>query len=262
MLFALMFMMTSCVSERVEFKEASGKMYSETISGRTFKDLRVCSFFDITLHKSEKYSVDIEVSEELKDCLRAEVGSGQLLLCFDDQYDRCRKYRNLKARADIYLPSFETIDLSGAATLSAADTFRVEKAEFCLSGASEIDRFYIIASYADVRASGGSSMDAAIYADSLFMRLSGASEMELNTVGAKVGRYCSLDASGASEIDMIRLPYDNIKADCSGASEISVCAAKKLVGSASGASEIKYKRASADVKVDVMTSGASELKEK
>ena len=259
---AMMLMMTSCISERVERKEPSGKKYSETIADKTFKDIRVCAFFEITLHKSDKYSVDIEVSEELKDHLKAEVNDGELLLCLDDEYGECPQYTNLKARADIYLPSFGKIDLSGAASLETADTFRVDKAEFYLSGASEIDKFHMIAAGADVRASGSSSMDAEIYADSLLMRVSGASDIELKAIGSKVGKYCGLDITGASETDVMELPYENVKVNCSGASEISVCPTKKLRGRASGASGIQYRRTSKDLNIDVATSGASSLKEK
>ena len=261
MLLATVFMLVSC-SVSVEVKDPSGKMYSKTMSDETFNEIKACSFFDVKLHKSDKYWVDIEVSEELKDYLVVEVNDGRLLLCFDDENGKCSEYVNLKAHADIYIPSFKKIDISGASSLETADTFKVDKAELYLSGASEIENFYMIASGVKVRASGGSSLDAEIYADSLNMRLSGASDVDLNTINGKAGKTLTVDISGASDADVFEFPFENILVNCSGASELELYPIKKLEGRVSGASEITYKRTSKDLIFDVMSTGSSSVKEK
>ena len=259
-----MLLLVSCVSVTTDRKEpSSGIQYTETIADKTFKNIKACSIFDVRLHKSDKYSVDIEISEELKDYLIAEVKDGELLLCFDNDYNIVNnKYEGLKARADIYIPSFERISLSGASSFESVDTFNVDNVKFILSGASDMDKAYIIAKNADISASGSSDMDANLYAETLKINASGASDIELSSINGKTSLKSDIHTSGSSDVDMNDFMCENIKVRTSGASTVSVYPLKSLTGQSSGASEIKYINKSRELKTDVSCSGASSIKAK
>ncbi len=265
MLCVVLLMSASCTITSFtsfEKKASSGIKYSETIYDEAFKDIRACSSFDITLHKSNKYMVNIEVSEELRDYLDVEINNGMLALSFDEAESVFRQYAGLEAHADIYLPSFEKIDLSAASSVHTADTFMLDNVCLYVSGASDIENLNMIARDVDVRSSGASNVKAKVYADKMYMRISGASNVTLKPISEKTGKNLDIDLSGASDADMSELPFEDIVINGSGSSSASVFPVKTLGGSVSGASDVEYKCNKNNVKVDVTKSGASSVKEK
>ena len=261
-LFVMLLFSTSCKLVSNDRKNLSGKKYSTTISGKSFSEIEACSVFNITLHKSNEYKAKIEVPEEMKDNLIAEVNNGRLFLSLDNKDGQCIRFKESDLRADIYLPSFETIDLSGMVSLRTSDTFNVDNVKILMSGASEIKGLPMTAAIIDVNTSGSSSIKAKIYTDKMYVRASGASEIDLEPIGGKEGKQLEVNTSGSSEVDAYKLPFENVYIRCSGASEVSLYPTKRLEGRTSGSSDVEYKRISKEVNIDIMSSGASSIKSK
>lgn len=105
------------------------------------------------------------------------------------------------------------------------------------SGASEVSFLnQIEANHLDIDASGASEISGSLNAASTSIKLSGASEV--NFQGAST--LATFNLSGASTFDSFNFQVNDLNADLSGASEVSVTVNNHLNLIASGASEFHY----------------------
>lgn len=105
----------------------------------------------------------------------------------------------------------------------------------------------------ELEASGGSDIEIRIAVTRLELAASGGSDVELTgTAGS-----ASLHASGGSDIDASGFTAAEVRVDSSGGSDISVGVGERLVGSASGGSDVVYSGNPRTIDVD--TSGGSDI---
>lgn len=160
-------------------------------------------------------------------------------------------------RLTLYLPSVNTIRLSGAAELESADTFTGENVDIQLSGASELNRLSISAARVKLQSSGASeaSLDLPATRD-LVLLASGASEVDLYARGlaySKLGVSGASEVeikgngeggewtiSGASEVDGDEFVARDLTVTASGVSSAHVNVTGTLTSKASGGSSIRY----------------------
>lgn len=110
-----------------------------------------------------------------------------------------------------------------------------------------------VASLNDIDVSGASSLTASdLTGEELKIDVSGASSF----VGTGTVATVTIDASGASDVDLVGLSVSTAEIDASGASNIELGSADRVSGDLSGASSLK---APADASGTVETSGASSV---
>jgi Putative auto-transporter adhesin, head GIN domain len=135
--------------------------------------------------------------------------------------------------ATVTLPRLESLHASGGSDVTAEGVFAGDRLA--------------------IDASGGSDVAIDVNVGELVLRASGASDMRLE------GTAGSLDAttSGASDLNAFGLEIGEARINASGASDSTLNVTKKLVGHASGASDVYYK--GNPPAVDVQASGASDV---
>lgn len=138
-------------------------------------------------------------------------------------------------------------------TTVQGDTLKVYH-EGNISSSKTVRIWLTVPSLKGVNVSGASEMTIANLRGSQFgAQLSGASQ--LTAVGAVDA--LRLSASGASQLNLLKLTAKSATVDASGASQIDLSVSGKLSGDASGASEIAYR---GKPTTSVSTSGASSIR--
>jgi hypothetical protein len=234
-------------------------------AGERITGIDASSAFDIVLVKSNQTKAVVEVSSDIESYVNiSRDADGVVSIGMRDPGRRVWQAFNrlpINERAmklTLYLPTLNSVRLSGATDLYSSDTFPGENIDIQLTGASEIDEALRISSQrVKLQCSGASEVSLALdQTKDLAMIASGASEIDIRATGlaySKLGisgaSEVSLDGdggrgdwtvSGASELDADDFNMQELSITVSGASDAEVRSSETLTARAGGASSIHY----------------------
>lgn len=198
-----------------------------SISG--FTRLGVSGGFEVMLTQGNSESVTIEADENIIDNIKTRVTGNTL-----EVYTKgtIRNYKIM--RVYITFKQLESIDLSGAVSVTADQSLQFDRLDLDISGAC--------------------SLEFDMEADRLDLDLSGASKLRLNGYA----NYLDADCSGSSKLMLAGLKTKTISLDSSGATTAEFWVTESLDVESSGASSVRYKGEPRSVNVD--NSGASSVR--
>ncbi|RLD66292.1 MAG: hypothetical protein DRI84_05065 [Bacteroidetes bacterium] len=211
--------------------KGSGNVIRETRNLETFHALEAGGEFYITVKQGTPQQVIVESDDNILPIIITKVQHGELKISTEKA-----SIDATKMNITIVVTNINEFDISGASTIKTIGYIKSAKMEIECSGASEANM----------------QLDC----ESLDIDFSGASE------GVILGNTSELEieASGASHINCERLIANNVSADASGASSISLSARKYIRIDASGASKVNYISNGATVEIE--SSGASNVTKK
>jgi len=159
----------------------SGNPITETYDYSDFSAIEVHQGFQVDLKKSNNFSIEITVDDNLQEYLQVDKSGSTLRI----QLQQSRWYTSATLKARITMPDIRKLDLSGGSL--------VDITGFNLSHNLSIEM------------SGGSRINGDISANDIDLELSGGSRIEL------VGSADNLvaDASGGSHLDLGSFPVGN-----------------------------------------------------
>jgi hypothetical protein len=228
--------------------------------------------WDVTITQdNENNSAHLEYSESLKNRIKAELLSNGYLRVKITWQGRININH---LRATIVAAGLEKIEGSGAATIYTSGVY-LSSSDITLSGASHLDGFVCNGEHLKLRMSGASTLKGFTFEGSwMEADLSGASHLTSNNL--ILDSYCNADCSGASTFDArgyatktdfigsgsshyktLNLESENLDVNLSGASTGEVTVNNTIKGHLTGASHLKYRRAT-DV-TGVRLSGSSTI---
>ena len=190
--------------------KGSGKVATDVRDLRDFKGIDVSGVFQVEITSQKDFEVEIEADDNLLPLIKTEVRGGVLHI---ETEGRISTDNGLKIR--ISAPDINDIDASGVAKVNLSS----------------------------------------IKTDELRIHTSGASKINVNGEAAKL----FVKVSGASNIEAADLKAVDADIDASGASSVSVFATGELLTDASGASKIRY--SGSPKSVEKRSSGASSVRE-
>jgi hypothetical protein len=142
-------------------------------------------------------------------------------------------------KATIHATILENIEASGATSIRTFGKF-LSSCDISLSGASELKGFWCEGEYAKLNISGASEVkNFTFVGERLNANVSGASEIEISGFSEKI----TFKGSGASEFNTFDLETETLNIDLSGASSAEVTVFQTITGKLTGASKLKYKKA-------------------
>jgi len=178
-------------------------------------------------------------------------------------------YHDHDFRVNIQATSLEKIEVSGAAEVYPYGHF-YSLGEISLSGASNVYGLMGEGNFAKIKLSGASSLQILRFdGNNIDADISGASQAywginvrrcSVNCSGASIfygdgyAEETSFTGSGASNLKTFDLESENLDIDLSGASIAEVTVNNTIKGRVTGASTLKYRKAT---NVDVLSQGAS-----
>lgn len=194
-----------------------------------FTGLEVGSAFEVTLTPGTEPGLLIRTDDNVIDLVSTEVSGGVL------QIGLSGRVRDATLQAEVTVPGdgLASLDVNGAATVTATETVTDPSVEIAADGAS---RVFLVVSSQDV------TVDA-----------NGASVVNLTGEARSV----TASADGASTIEMVELPVTEADVEANGASTVELTVTDVLTARAGGASTIRYSGSPADV--DSQTGGASTI---
>ncbi|MDO5442186.1 MAG: DUF2807 domain-containing protein [Bacteroidia bacterium] len=246
---------------------------------KDFRGLAVSNTFDVSVGKSDSYSVKVAVSDEYAPYLDIRVSGGVLNIGFKNLPRKLSSTSLIKAAAvaKVTMPSLESISLSGASKFNCEDPFDIGNSNFqaSVSGASEIKRVEVYGADASINVSGASKANIAGNFVDVEVVASGTArvvltadgeELEVKSSGSAVadieGMYEDFDfkasgaanitmkggademdveCSGAASVDALNAPVRSAEVSLSGASVCKTAVAEYLEAECSGASSLIYK---------------------
>lgn len=258
---------------------AEDVIIEKNYSLKGFRGLSIAHTFDVTVEKSDTYSIHIAVLEEFAPYLDVRVVGGILNLGFKNLPRKLSTVGYVKsaAVARITMPSLERLGLSGASHFEAKDSFDIGSAPFqvSVSGASEVKRVEVYGGDAVIDVSGASRANILGSFVDIDMDLSGASRTTLTADGEDLRIEASgtavadvegnfedaefetsgvanitvkgnaaemeVDASGTSSVDALNMPVETAEVSLSGASVCKTHVLKVLDAKCTGASTLGYK---------------------
>jgi hypothetical protein len=134
---------------------------------------------------------------------------------------------------NVTLPALVSLVASGGSDVRSEGKFSTENLQIVASGGSDVT-IDVAAGTLDVEASGGSDM-----------RVTGTA------------RSASVSSSGGSDLNASQLTANEVDVQSSGGSDLSIAVRDKIVGNASGGSDISY--TGQPTAVDVNTSGGADV---
>jgi len=266
---------------RKDFQGCKDLMTEDVFITEKIKGIIVEGPWDVVVTQSDAdNSVCLEYCVDEKDRISARLlPSGYLHL----RITGTGNIGNKIYRAKVSASSLDKIEMSGAATLRTYEYFEssVNSIDISLTGASYLDGFLChgwegeyLHSYVNIALSGASKLrNLTFFGYGINARISGASELSLkntsllgycevdcsgaSTFSTGVDGYapfCSFTGSGASNFKTRNFESENLDIDLSGASIAEVTVNNTIKGRVTGASTLKYRKAT---NVDVLSQGAS-----
>lgn len=212
--------------------------------------LNVSSAFQVKLTKGP-LSVVTNVSQDVADYVVVKVEFGVLKIGLDMPRG---KRNNGELKAEVSIPSLESLNVSGAVTVNAEGAFDVTDLSAHISGASKVNALSIKGVEAEFDISGASSLDVTAALKELDVDVSGASAANIN---GKSDDF-SVDCSGASKAN-VKGEFIEVSAECSGASSVNIGGkTTEMEAECSGASCVNAYDMIAE-NVDAEASGASSV---
>ena len=196
-------------------ERGSGHIVSDTRSASGFHSIEVSGAIDVYVKQDSSTAVKVEADDNLLQYVEVFTENSTLVI-------KTRSHRWLRPtnKIKVYVsnPLYREFEISGASSIRSENEIT----------SSEMLR---------VDLSGASNAKLEFNAPRISADLTGASDL---TIRGKT-RDFEAGASGASQIKCFDLLTENTDVEASGASSAEVYASVRLAGSASGASNIKYK---------------------
>ena len=252
----VMVLLSSCATS----KRAPERFFVKEMNGISFQKMDISSIFTVEFTKADEYKVEVILSEKLKPYLILEIQDGRLVIGMTETRKGLKQVHKEDAVVKISAPTFSEVVLSGAVTLFLEGDWQLDRASFCLSGASNLIGGNIEAENLSIVQSGASSFNSPVSAEHLYVDQSGAASLYLGAANPKVGTTLTVDASGASVLYLEKVPFEQVKLDASGASKVFVYPVKQIVASVSGCSSIKYVDSSGILQKDFDQSGMASVR--
>lgn len=225
-----------------------------------FTGIKATSAFQLTVEKSEDFSVEIEITEEFLPYLLVKNRGGVLELSFARlPFNLRQKDRRKVAQAVIKMPVLTQVVLSGASSLSSNDQFANAMNKFLidLKGASTIHNLNVNTPDVVIRMTGASRARLGLRVSDVNAELNGASRLEVTGEASDV----KIKVNGASRFAADSFDVEEATVVASGASNVDIRPSRSLVVELSGASKCRYYGDYEDLKVRAeKVSGASSLK--
>lgn len=224
--------------------ESKNRILTENRKIGNFDKIEVHGRFEVKLTQQENTSLSVSAQEKYLEFIETYVDNGTLIIgmkepdknkgFFDKLKEKYSDYTKVQRfEINVGVKNLESIEMSGASSLSTKNDFKLEKLSIDISGASKL------------------TMDCDL--NNAKIDASGASSILINGSAKDV----SLDISGASSFKGIQFKCNKVMADVSGASSVKVYVSEKFIGDASGASAIHCYGNPDKVQRDV--SGASKI---
>ena len=198
----------------------SVKMETKTFQLDSFDGLEVSWIYEVELHQSSTWKVEVEAPDFVMPYLSVKVRSSNLVLDHANlPVDVRRKLERgrYKVRATVAMPELTHVEMSGASKLVADGEFSTANFNMELSGASSLKELRLKANYADIRCSGASKFQMKGDLQKVRMDLSGASKGNLESDGQEM----NLDLSGSGKLELTG-GYDSLKAELSAAAHLGM----------------------------------------
>lgn len=213
-IFAVGVLFTSCEKDQFDVIP-SAKITTTDFPASGVNQLAISDVFHVYVSFSEtEESVQVEANENLHSFIEIDQTDGRLFI-------RLEKNSNISGdpTLNVYITttSLSKVLVQGAASVEFYDALLNDQFEIELTGASKFK--------------------GSLETGTLTTHISGASEMEID--GSCTNFL--IDASGASEMTGFNFVSDNLNADLTGGSKISLTVQQKLDVTASGASKVYYK---------------------
>ncbi|MBU1579151.1 MAG: DUF2807 domain-containing protein [Bacteroidetes bacterium] len=226
---SLMLLFLSLVSSQLFAATPASAVEKETREVSGFNELEVSGGFEVILTQGSSESLTLEADEDILGNIKTKVVGKTLEIYVQG---RIRNYKTMR----IYLTFVElnSIDLSGAVSVTADNNLQFDELDLDISGACDLEF----------------NMEA----NRLILDLSGASKMNLSGIADQL----LADCSGSSKLLLANLKAKTVSFESSGASTAEFWVTESLDVESSGASKVRYK---GDPKqVNVENSGASSVR--
>jgi hypothetical protein len=228
----LIVMSTFAVTAGCDVVTGSGKTSTFDMAFDDFYKIEAGYAFDVKITRADSYLIRITIDENLYEYLKINKSSNTLYIGLKSGY----VYTNMTQQAVITMPDLYRLELSGASKAVVSGFSTTHDLDFELSGASKMDLENLEADDSDINLSGASEVTGSLkIADGKF-DLSGASSLELEGSADDI----SVEASGASEVELSDFTAANVDVELSGASNAVINASSRLDVNLSGASDLKY----------------------
>lgn len=232
----------------VNFIPGSGPQVNQTFDFNNFTEIEISNAFVYDITRADNFSININCHENLVDHLDISKSGNRLFIGMKNG-----SYTNSDISASVTLPILNKLVVSGASKGSAKGFVSDQPLDITVSGASQLDT-NIEAGAMSLDISGASKITGSLKTAGAHIKASGASHA---TLEGSASADCSLDASGASTLDMANYKMTNADITTSGASNATINAGGDLKIEATGASTIKYS-GNPNIKV-LNVSGASKV---
>lgn len=210
----------------------SGVLKTQELNYSNFDSIVVGSAFQVDVSRAVAFSVSITMDDNLFEHLRVDQHAGTLNIGLASNYTYIRTVK----KAAITLPVLHRLELTGASKGNADGFSSSDRAEFNLSGASDLNIVGIKSGDTRFEISGASHASGDIEVADARFNVSGASTAELK--GSAANLY--LEVSGASNARLSELTVADANVNLSGASRASIDASGRLDAEVSGASTLNY----------------------
>ena len=226
---------------------------------RNFTQIDISGIVDLTVEKSDRFSVEVTLPESVEKYLVVKVSDGCLKIGVENiPASVTRRLKDWTLTARVSMPLLRGLEMSGATRFRCDDTFDLGGKDFELemSGASRASNLLLRnvgeldvemggatslslqgdCAVADIDMSGASRAAFELDAGKLMLDCSGASEPTLS--GSAKTLFA--EVSGASKFRARELPVPEVRLIASGAAKCEVAAQRKLSAEASGGSDVRY----------------------
>lgn len=197
-----------------------------------FDAIEVGGGIDLLVRQGASFAVEVQADDgELADIV-TEVNGKTLQVRRKSSFNFFH-WGDQHGSVSVTLPALVSLSASGGSDVTTQGTFTSDRLEVAASGGSDVE-IDVAAGTLDAESSGGSDL-----------RLSGRA------------RSANVRSSGGSDLNARELTVDEADVQSSGGSDLAIAVREKIVGTASGGSDITYTGQPATVDVD--TGGGAEV---
>jgi hypothetical protein len=229
---ALLFTVLSGTTGCITIVTGSGEIATWDMDYADFNSIEVSSAFDVTIDRADSYLVRITIDKKLYEYLKIDQCGDTLRIGLKSGHT----YMGTTQRAIVNLPDLRRLELSGASSAVVSGFSVSHSLDFQISGASRLDLGHTIAGNSDFSLSGASQVNGVIEMDDGHFSLSGASFLELKGSAEDI----TIDASGASRVNLPDFAVLTADIHLSGASDAVVNVSTRMDVNLSGASSLEY----------------------
>jgi hypothetical protein len=194
-----------------------------------FDAIEVGGGIDLVVRKGDAFVVEVVASEDDAAKIVTEVIDKTL------QIKRKSNFFDWSGggTVNVTMPTLVSLDASGGSDVKTEGTFASDNLR--------------------IAASGGSDLTIDVAAGALQLEASGGSDMRVSGTA----RSARVESSGGSDLNASALTADEADVESSGGSDLTISVRQKIVGDASGGSDVTYSGTPSSVNVN--TSGGSEI---